>query len=122
MNWLDLVIIVLLIIFTFSGLASGFVRSAFATAGVIVGVVLASHFDNWAKFISNVDTAHIVAFIIVLLVVIIIANYRQSNSFKNNFNDIARVVKPFAWCGFRTSFWWFHNWWFVDNLGQIWRG
>ena len=73
MNWLDIIIIVLLIIFTLSGLASGFIRSAFATAGVIVGVVLASHFDNWTKFISNVDTAHIVAFIIVLLVVIIIA-------------------------------------------------
>ena len=57
MNWLDLVIIVLLIIFTISGLASGFIRSAFALAGVILGVILASHFDNWATFISNVNTA-----------------------------------------------------------------
>ena len=74
MNWLDLVIIVLLIIFTISGLASGFIRSAFALAGVVLGIVVASHFDNWATFISNVNTAHIVAFVIVLLVVIIIAS------------------------------------------------
>ena len=73
MNWLDIVIIILLIIFAVSGLASGFIRSIFALAGVIVGVIVASHFDNWAKFISNVNTAHIIAFVIVLLIVIIIA-------------------------------------------------
>ena len=73
MNWLDIAIIVLLIVFTVSGLASGFIRSAFALAGVIGGVVLAGHFNNWATFISNENTAHIVAFIIVLLVVVIIA-------------------------------------------------
>jgi membrane protein required for colicin V production len=73
LNWIDIVIIILFIIFTVSGLASGLIRSAFALAGVILGVVLASHFDNWATFIKNVNTAHIVAFIIVLLVVIIIA-------------------------------------------------
>ena len=71
---LDLAIIVLLIIFAFAGLASGFIRSEFALAGVILGIILASHFDNWAKFVSNVNISHIVAFVIVLLAVIIIAS------------------------------------------------
>jgi membrane protein required for colicin V production len=73
MNWLDLVIIVLMAVFTISGLASGLIKTAFSLAGVIIGVTLAAHFNNWATFISNENTAHIVAFIIVLLAVMIVA-------------------------------------------------
>jgi membrane protein required for colicin V production len=77
MNWLDLVILVLLIISAIAGLVSGLIKSLFSLAGLILGVVLAGRFyvalaENLG-FISNDNGARIVAFIIIFVGVMIIA-------------------------------------------------
>jgi len=55
----------------------GLIRTVLSIVGVIVGIFLASHFyiqlGNALTFISNKDTANIVAFIIILLAVMIVA-------------------------------------------------
>ena len=77
MNWLDIVIIVVLIAPIFLGLKLGLIKAAFSLAGLIIGVVLASNFyDSLAgvmTFITNEGIANIVAFAIILVVVLIIA-------------------------------------------------
>ena len=76
MNWLDIVIIIVLAIFVFSGLRIGFIRSVLALVGIIVGVILAGRFYvQLAALLSFMpDTiAKVVAFIIILVVVMIIA-------------------------------------------------
>jgi membrane protein required for colicin V production len=77
MNWLDAVIVIVLIISAIGGLASGLIKTVFSLAGIIVGVVLAGRLHNGLadhlSFISNENAAHIVAFIIIFLIVIIIA-------------------------------------------------
>ena len=44
MNWLDIVILILLIISVFSGLANGLIKTLFSLVGLIVGTVMAGHF------------------------------------------------------------------------------
>ena len=77
MNWLDIVIIILLIISAISGLASGLIKAVFSLVGLIMGIVLAGHFyitlSGHLTFISNQNAARIAAFITILLLVIIIA-------------------------------------------------
>jgi membrane protein required for colicin V production len=43
-NWVDLVIILVIVWFTFNGLSTGLVRELLALAGALIGVVLAGHF------------------------------------------------------------------------------
>lgn len=78
MNWLDIVIAVLLAVSIFGGLKQGLIKAALSLAGLIVGVWLASNYyealGERLTFITNVDIANIVAFIIILVVVMIIAN------------------------------------------------
>jgi len=77
MNWLDIVILIYLAVSVISGLVQGLIRTVLSIVGVIVGIFLASHFyiqlGNALTFISNKDTANIVAFIIILLAVMIVA-------------------------------------------------
>jgi membrane protein required for colicin V production len=77
MNWLDIVIIVLLIVSAFSGFASGLIKSVFSLAGMILGVMLAGRFyvalAGNLGFITNETAARIVAFIIIFLVIMIVA-------------------------------------------------
>jgi membrane protein required for colicin V production len=77
MNWLDIVILIYLAVSVISGLVQGLIRMVLSIVGVIVGIFLASHFyiqlGNALTFISNKDTANIVAFIIILLAVMIVA-------------------------------------------------
>jgi membrane protein required for colicin V production len=77
MNWLDIVIIVALIIPIFVGLMLGFIKTLLSLAGIIVGVILASNFyrelAGVLTFISNQNTANIVAFIIILVGVMLLA-------------------------------------------------
>ena len=77
MNWVDIVIIIYLVISVISGLAQGLIRTLLSIIGLIVGIMLASHFykqlGNVLTFISNKDWANIVAFIIILVVVMCIA-------------------------------------------------
>ncbi len=77
MNWLDIVIIVLLLISAVGGLFNGLIKSVFSLVGLIVGVVLAGRFytglAGLLRFIPDENIARIVAFIIIFLVIIIIA-------------------------------------------------
>ena len=77
MNWLDIVILIYLAVSVIPGLVQGLIRTVLSIVGVIVGIFLASHFyiqlGNALTFISNKDTANIVAFIIILLAVMIVA-------------------------------------------------
>ncbi len=76
MNWLDIVILVLLVIAAFVGLKVGLIKTALSLAGIIVGVVLAGHFYTYLArvlaFIPQEKIANIVAFAIIFIVVIII--------------------------------------------------
>jgi membrane protein required for colicin V production len=77
MNWLDIVIIIFLAVSVISGIMSGFIKTLFSLVGLIVGVVLAGRFyislAERLTFISDENTAKIVAFILIFAVVSIIA-------------------------------------------------
>ena len=78
MNWLDIVILVILVVSIFSGIKQGLIKSVLSLIGVIIGLVLASNFyqqvGNLLGFIPNIDIANIVAFILIMAVVIIAAS------------------------------------------------
>jgi len=77
MNWLDIVILVLVVIPTLIGLKAGLIRAVLSLVGVIVGVILAGQYHQalgeQLTFISQANVANIVAFAIILIVVMIIA-------------------------------------------------
>ncbi len=77
MNWLDIVILVALVTPAFAGLRQGIIKAALSLAGVIVGAMLASNFNEQLggilSFISNPDVANITAYIIILVVVMTVA-------------------------------------------------
>jgi membrane protein required for colicin V production len=77
MNWLDVIIIVLIIVPAFIGFRAGIIKALFIAAGVIVGVVLAGRLSGSLggalTFISNPDIARVVAFAFILVVVMIAA-------------------------------------------------
>jgi len=77
MNWLDIVILVLIILSTLIGLKVGIIKAVLSMAGVIAGVVLAGRYytalAGHLTFISQPALAKIIAFAIILIVVMIIA-------------------------------------------------
>jgi len=77
MNWLDIVIIVLLVSAAIGGMVAGLIRAVFSLAGLIVGVILAGHyyvpFSAYLGFIPTEKGPTIVAFIIIFLAVMIVA-------------------------------------------------
>jgi membrane protein required for colicin V production len=77
MNWLDIVIVVLIVVPVFLGLKAGIIKALFTVAGVIIGVVLAGRFSGsfagLLSFISNPGIAKVVAFAIILIAVMIVA-------------------------------------------------
>lgn len=77
MNWLDLVIIVLLIIPTVIGLRIGIIQAVLSLAGLIVGIILAGRYHMFLAeqltFISSDGLAKIVAFALILFGIMIIA-------------------------------------------------
>lgn len=76
MNWLDIVILVLLIISAFGGLMNGLIKSILSMVGLILGVVLAGrYYINLAGilgFIPSENAAKVVAFIIIFVIILII--------------------------------------------------
>jgi len=78
MNWLDIVILILIIIPTLIGLKTGIVKALFTVVGMIVGVVLAGRFSESLggslTFISDPGWARVAAFAIILIAVMIIAS------------------------------------------------
>jgi len=77
MNWLDILIIVILVISAFSGLVNGLVKTLFSLAGLIVGLLLAGHFyvslADHLGFISSENAARIAAFLIIFFAVLAVA-------------------------------------------------
>jgi membrane protein required for colicin V production len=78
MNWLDIIIIVLIVVPGFIGLKAGIIKALFTVAGVVVGVVLAGRLSESLagalSFISDPGIAGVVAFAIILVVVMIVAS------------------------------------------------
>jgi len=76
MNWLDIILILVLAFFAFLGWRRGIIRTALILAGLILGVFIAGCFyvplgDRLP--ISNITTARIVAFLIILIAVLAVA-------------------------------------------------
>lgn len=77
MNWLDIIIIVIIIISAFIGLWNGIIKTILSLAGSIVGVVLAGRYyvllSEQLSFINQENIAKIVAFVIIFFGIMIIA-------------------------------------------------
>jgi membrane protein required for colicin V production len=77
MNWLDIVILVIIVVSTLAGLKVGLIKAVLTMAGVIVGVILAGRYYNdlaaHLTFISQPTLAGITAFAIILIAVMVIA-------------------------------------------------
>lgn len=77
MNWLDIVILVMLVVPAFTGLRAGIIKVALSLAGLILGVVLAGRFyeplSGKLTFIPGESLANIAAFAIILIAVMLVA-------------------------------------------------
>lgn len=77
MNWLNIILIIVLAIFSFLGLKTGIIKTVLSLAGLIVGVILAGQYyvalSEQLSFISQSGVAEVVAFAIILVGVMIIA-------------------------------------------------
>ena len=77
MNWLDIIILVVVVIAIFLGLRIGLIKAALSLAGLIVGVILAGLFytplAEQLSFIPQAGVADVVAFAIILIGVMVIA-------------------------------------------------
>lgn len=77
MNWLDIVIIVVLVSSVFAGLKSGLIKALCSLAGLIVGINLAGRYyialSERLTFIPQEKAAEIVAFAIILVGVVLAA-------------------------------------------------
>lgn len=77
MNWLDIVILVILVISVLSGLKVGIIRGVLSLTGLIVGVILAGRFyadlATELTFIQQENIARIAAFAIILIGIMIVA-------------------------------------------------
>lgn len=77
MNWLDIVILVMLVVPTLIGMKIGVIKMVLSLAGVIAGIVLAGRYHHLLSaqltFISQDSVASIVAFAIILVGVMIAA-------------------------------------------------
>ena len=76
MNWLDVVIVVIGIVFGFLGLWRGAIRTAFSIAGLIGGIALAGHYyQALASVLSSSGAiwAEITAYAIILVATLVVA-------------------------------------------------
>jgi len=77
MNWLDIVLLILIVIPTLIGLKVGIIKAVLSVVGIVVGVILAGRYyavlAGHLTFISHPGLAKIAAFAIILIVVMIIA-------------------------------------------------
>jgi membrane protein required for colicin V production len=76
MNWLDIVIIVVIVLLGVAGLRQGMIRTVFGIAGLIGGIVLAGrYYDELAArlFPSGAIWGNIAAYAIILLATLLVA-------------------------------------------------
>jgi membrane protein required for colicin V production len=75
LNWLDIVILIVIALFSFGGLKNGIIRTALSLAGLLAGIMLAGRYYPLLApeltFISDLNIANIAAFIIILIAVLI---------------------------------------------------
>jgi len=120
MNWLDIVILVVMVIAIFLGLKIGIIKAALSLAGVIVGVLLAGRFyvplSERLTFIPQAKAAEIAAFAIILIVVMLIAgiaakllNWAVSAMLLGWVNHLGGAVFGLVWgailCGALLAIW-----------------
>ena len=78
MNWLDIVILVVMVTAGFTGLRIGLIKAALSLAGLIVGVILAGRLyvplSERLTFIPQANVAEITAFAIILVGVMLVAS------------------------------------------------
>ena len=77
MNWLDIVIIVILVASIFIGGKTGLIKSLLSLVGLVVGINLAGRYyltlAEQLTFIPQEKVSHIVAFAIILIGVMVVA-------------------------------------------------
>lgn len=76
MNWLDIVLIVVIVISAFIGLRMGLIKAVLSLVGTIVGVILAGRYyiplSERLSFIPQESLAKIVAFVIIMFAIMAI--------------------------------------------------
>lgn len=78
MNWLDIVLAIPLLWFTFKGLRNGFIIELASLAALILGIFVALHFSFYAEdlleenFNISEQYLHIISFVITFIVVAVI--------------------------------------------------
>jgi membrane protein required for colicin V production len=75
MNWLDILIIVVAVLFGIVGLRQGIIRTVFGIAGLIAGIILAGRYYNQLAdflFPAGATWAHIAAYVIILLITLLV--------------------------------------------------
>ena len=77
MNWLDIILLVLLVLSVLGGWKSGLVRSVFGWVALILGIVLASHFyrplsETAFSHLFQPGVASVLSFIVIFAVVVVI--------------------------------------------------
>jgi membrane protein required for colicin V production len=78
MNWVDVIIVIILVIGLFKGLANGFVRGLFGLVALVAGIALAA--GNYAqlrdallfRLPATVQLQNIISFLLIFLVVLIL--------------------------------------------------
>jgi len=82
MNWLDIALLVLIAVPTFTGFKMGIVKAVLSLAGMILGVILAGNFYRvlapMLTFIEQENLANIAAFAIIFIGMMIIAGVAAS--------------------------------------------
>jgi membrane protein required for colicin V production len=77
LNWLDIVIVAVLLASLVAGLVRGFVVTLLSLIGMVTGVLVAGYFygrlAGLLTFISNPNLANIIAFTVLLAAVLIVA-------------------------------------------------
>lgn len=76
MNWLDIVIIVVVVLLGIAGLRQGMIRTVFGIAGLIGGIFLAGrYYDELAAlfFPSGASWANIAAYAIIAIATLVVA-------------------------------------------------
>ncbi len=78
MNWLDIVILIILVINLFVGLKQGLIKMVISFAGLILAIFLAGHYylslAGRLTFISSDKAAGVVAYVVILVVVMLVAS------------------------------------------------
>ena len=77
MNWVDVVIIVVILLGAYMGYRHGLIRTVFTFAGLLAGLAIAGQFsDNLADKLSpsGAQWASLLSFMLILVVVIVAAN------------------------------------------------